>query len=274
MLKVASLNANGIRAAYRRGMGAWLAASAPDVLALQEVRAGTSDLLELLGPEWHVAHAPCATAGRAGVAVASRRPLVGSRVGLEEVEPEHRAELTGRWVEAEVPLGGGRVLTVASVYVPKGAAGTDRMGAKYAFLDAMSLRLAELARSGGSEGEEPAAVVAGDLNIAHRREDLKNWQGNLGSAGFLPREREYLDRWLNGAGWVDVGRRLAGPGPGPYTWWSWRGRAFDSDTGWRIDYQLAFGAAAEAARSASVDRACNYAERLSDHAPIVAAYEL
>ncbi len=274
MLRVASLNVNGIRAAYRRGMGPWLAASAPDVLALQEVRAGTPDLLELLGPEWHVAHAPCATAGRAGVAVASRRPLAGSRIGLAEVEPGRRAELSGRWVEADVPFGGGRVLTVASVYVPKGAAGTERMGAKYAFLDAMSARLAELAGPADAAGQAPAAVVAGDLNIAHREVDLKNWRGNRDSAGFLPREREYLDRWLNGAGWVDVGRRLAGPGPGPYTWWSWRGRAFDTDAGWRIDYQLAAGAAAEAARTAAVDRAPSYAERLRDHAPVVAGYEI
>ena len=82
-------------------------------------------------------------------------------------------------------------------------------------------------------------VVTGDLNIAHTRDDLRNWKGNLGKAGFLPAERAYLDGWLGSGEWVDVSRRAAGEVEGPYTWWSWRGKAFDNDTGWRIDYQLA-----------------------------------
>ena len=282
MLTVASVNVNGIRAAYRRGMGSWLAARSPDVLALQEVRAETDHLTDLLGPGWYVAHAVSLAKGRAGVAVASRLPLVATRFGhgsTGEVSGDEASrpgeiggeEDSGRWVEVDIALADGRVLTVASVYVHKGEAGTPRMDPKYAFLQAMSARLAALS---AVADDGCLAVVAGDLNIAHRQVDLKNWRGNLASAGFLPPERAYVDRWLDELGWVDLGRALPGPGPGPYTWWSWRGRAFDNDAGWRIDYQLASPGAAGAARRVVVDKAATYAERFSDHAPVVVEYDL
>ena len=142
------------------------------------------------------------------------------------------------------------------------------MDEKYAFLELVSARLAELAASGGH------VVVAGDLNIAHREVDLKNWKGNLKSAGFLPEERAYLDRWFDDLGWVDLGRRLGGEGPGPYTWWSNRGQAFDNDAGWRIDYQLATPGLAATATEATVERAASYDTRWSDHAPLVVTYDL
>jgi exodeoxyribonuclease-3 len=116
-------------------------------------------------------------------------------------------------------------------------------------------------------------LLCGDLNIAHREEDLKAWRANRKKSGFLPGERAWLDR-LFAAGWVDVGRRFGGDGPGPYSWWSWRGKAFDNDAGWRIDYQIASPGLATTARSCVVDRAPTYAERWSDHAPVVATYEI
>jgi exodeoxyribonuclease-3 len=73
---------------------------------------------------------------------------------------------------------------------------------------------------------------------------------------------------------VDVLRAQAGPGPGPYTWWSWRGKAFDNDAGWRIDYQLASAGLAARAVKVEVDRAPTYAQRWSDHAPVVAEYDV
>lgn len=264
MLTVATVNVNGIRAAFRRGMGEWLEAARPDVLALQEVRADDDHLERHLGRGWHVIHEAGAVKGRAGVAVASRLPLAGVRVGLG---PGRDVESAGRWAEADVELPGGGVLAVASVYVHKGEAGTERMAEKYAFLDAVTARLGELAAGRG-------AVVGGDLNIAHTERDLKNWRGNRDHAGFLPQERAYLDRWLGDGVWVDVARRLAGDVPGPYTWWSWRGRAFDADAGWRIDYQLATAPVAARAREARVDRAPTYAARFSDHAPLVVEYDL
>lgn len=270
MLRVATVNVNGIRAAFRRGMGEWLDVRKPDVLLLQEVR-GSDEILadHLPAGTWHLAHEAGHAKGRAGVAIATRLPLAAVRIGLGTGVTGD----AGRWVEADVEVpadgdGPARTLTVVSAYLHSGTVGTPSMDEKYAFLEHVTARLAALAESG------VAAVVAGDLNIAHREVDLKNWKGNVAKAGFLPAERAYLDRWFDELGWQDVGRALGGPGPGPYTWWSWRGQAYTNDAGWRIDYQLATPALAGLARSATVDRAETYEARFSDHAPVVVEYDL
>ena len=156
-------------------------------------------------------------------------------------------------------------LTVVSAYIHSGEAETPKQDEKYAFLAAMDRRLKALrARATRAKGH---VVVCGDFNIAHHNVDIKNWKGNLKSAGFLPEERVYLDRWF-GKDWVDLGRALGGDGPGPYTWWSWRGKAFDTDAGWRIDYVIATPGLAAHAATAVVGRASSYDERWSDHAPL------
>lgn len=262
---VATVNVNGIRAAFRRGMGAWLDARNPDVLLLQETRAGDEHLRDHLDPDvWDLVHAECMTKGRSGVAIASRLPMRAVRIGMDQGVPTN----SGRWVEADLDLPDGGALTVVSTYIHSGTVGTPSMAEKYAFLDLVTARMAELRAAG------TPAVVAGDVNIAHRNVDIKNWKGNLKAAGFLPEERAYLDRWFDEQGWVDVGRSLGGDGPGPYTWWSWRGQAFDNDAGWRIDYQIVTPDLAERAVKAEVDRAPSYAERFSDHAPLVVDYDL
>ena len=125
----------------------------------------------------------------------------------------------------------------------------------------------------------------GDLNVGHRTLDIKNWKGNTKKAGFLPAEREYFDRIVGaegdagynagaGLGWIDLGRRFAGEIPGPYTWWSQRGQAFDTDTGWRIDYHLASPALAPTALNYSIDKAGSWDTRWSDHAPVVIEYDI
>jgi exodeoxyribonuclease-3 len=265
VLTIATVNVNGIRAAFRRGMGAWIEKRQPDVLLLQEVRATDEILADHLDPsEWHLAHEAAEAKGRAGVAIASRLPMSAVRIGLGTGITGD----TGRWVEADLELPDGRLLTAVSTYVHSATAGAPSMDEKHAFLGHVTTRLGALSEAGG------LAVAAGDVNIAHREVDLKNWKGNLKSAGFLPEERAYLDRWFGELGWHDLGRELGGEGPGPYTWWSWRGQAFDSDAGWRIDYQIATDELAAAARTAVVDRAPSYAERFSDHAPLVVEYEL
>jgi len=177
-------------------------------------------------------------------------------------------------VELDLPAAGG-VLTVISTYVFTGEAETERQQQKYRFLDAARHRLIELA---GRDGGARHVLLCGDLNIAHREADLRNWRGNLKKSGFLVPERAWLDSLLDpppdGLGWSDVVRDLSGEGPGPYSWWSWRGQAFDRDTGWRIDYQLASPALAATAVKAEIDRAPSYAERWSDHAPVVVSFDL
>ncbi|TYL52565.1 exodeoxyribonuclease III [Agromyces mariniharenae] len=273
-LRVVSANVNGIRAAYRRGMGEWLAARDVDILAMQEVRATTEDVQALLGDEWDILHDPATAKGRAGVAIASR-----NRASIHRVElgaPDF--DSAGRWLEADYEVGA-RVVTVVSAYVHSGEADTPKQVEKYRFLDAMEARLPQLA------AHSELAVVVGDLNVGHRTLDIRNWKGNVKRAGFLPDERAYFDRFVGaedaddynrgaGLGWIDVGRRFAGEVDGPYSWWSWRGKAFDNDTGWRIDYQLATPALADAAVAYAIDRADAYDARWSDHAPVVVDYAI
>jgi exodeoxyribonuclease-3 len=277
-LRIASVNTNGVRAAFRKGMGAWLDARGVDILAMQEVRASTDDLENLLGSEWDILHDAATAKGRAGVAIASRNKASIHRVTFGDDD----FDTAGRWLEADYEVGG-TVVTVVSTYVHSGEDNTPKQVEKYRFLDAMEARMPQLA-SGGT-----LAVIVGDLNVGHRELDIRNWKGNRKNAGFLPRERAYFDRFFGdagaavegvdgsvgtGLGWVDVGRRWAGEVDGPYTWWSQRGRAFDTDTGWRIDYQLASPALAPAIAAYSVDRAPSHEERWSDHAPIVVDYVL
>lgn len=263
MLRIASVNVNGIRAAFRRGMGDWLVARRPDVLALQEVRAPDDVVRSLLVDEWHIAHTEAAAKGRAGVLVATRTPA-DSRIGIGD---SYFAD-AGRWVESDIALASGKRLTVASAYVHAGDPGSPKQDDKYRFLDAMLVRMAQLRDS------SDYALVVGDLNVGHTELDIKNWKGNLKNAGFLPEERAYLDRIRDDLGWIDVGRDFAGPVDGPYTWWSYRGKAFDNDAGWRIDYQLATPELASLASEVVVDRAATYGERWSDHAPLVVDYDI
>jgi exodeoxyribonuclease-3 len=122
------------------------------------------------------------------------------------------------------------------------------------------------------EAQGRELVVCGDWNIAHREVDLRNWRANRKSSGFLPEERSWLSRVFDEAGYVDVVRALHPDQEGPYSWWSYRGRAFDNDTGWRIDYQVATPGLAARAVSARVERAVEHAVRWSDHAPVTVRY--
>ena len=262
---MASVNVNGVRAAVRRGMPAWQAKRSPDVLCLQEIRATDELLHEALGAGWHGVHEEGAAKGRAGVAVLGRVPARAVRQGVGPAEFEG----AGRWVEADYAITGLKsgLLTAISAYVHTGEAGTPRQDEKHRFLDAARARLDAL------RGEGRAVVLTGDLNVAHREADLKNWKGNLTKAGFLPAERDWFDA-LFAAGWVDVVRHVTEEVAGPYSWWSWRGKAFDNDSGWRIDYQIATPDLAATVLSAEIDRAPSYAERWSDHAPVVVDYEV
>lgn len=277
-LRLATVNVNGVRAAFRKGMGAWLDKRNVDILALQEVRAATSDLEDLLGPEWNILHDAATAKGRAGVAIASRGVAEIHRVAIGADD----FDTAGRWLEADYRVGDS-TLTVVSCYAHSGEVDTPKQEEKWKFLDAMETRMAELAR------DNTFATVVGDLNVGHRELDIKNWKGNVKRAGFLPRERAYFDRILGaesetvecvdgtsgtGLGWVDVGRNAAGEAPGPYTWWSWRGQAFDTDAGWRIDYHLDTPGLAALVSNYAVDRAAAYDQRWSDHTPVVVDYTL
>jgi exodeoxyribonuclease-3 len=170
----------------------------------------------------------------------------------------------GRYVEVDLPG-----LVVSSLYLPKGTVGTPGRAEKDRFLALFARHLADRRARAAAEGRE--VLVCGDWNIAPAEADVRNWRGNQRSSGFLPHERRWVADLL-AAGWVDVVRALHPGVDGPYTWWSYRGRAFDRDTGWRIDWQLATPGLGERAESAVVERAPSHPERWSDHAPVTVRY--
>ena len=264
-ITIASVNVNGLRAAVKNGMHAWIDERQPDIITMQEVRCPDELVADLMGDGWHVAHAECNQKGRAGVAVASRLPIVASQIGAD-----HKVHnFTGRWIESDIKISQTKTLSVVSAYVHTGdAESLERMTEKYSFFAAMKKRMLDMRTTGN------LLLLTGDLNVAHKELDLKNWKGNLKSAGFLPEERAWFDEMFDKHGWVDILRQHAGDVAGPFSWWSWRGKAFDNNAGWRIDYHIASPELAKISTAAFVDRAPSYDTRWSDHAPVIATYNI
>ena len=279
MLQMATListsNLNGLRAAWRKGMKDWIDRTLPDVLCMQEVRApkdavdsifsGISSFYSSKGEKLYDAYQLCKIPGRAGVALLSVFPFEGLSFGLKGLEEDVDS---GRWIEARITLKSGVKLTVVCAYVHSGdSADEEKMYQKFRFLDAATRRIEELLLEGGRE-----LLICGDLNIAHTPLDIKNAKSNINSSGFLPQERSYLDKWLS-LGLVDEVRNLSAGTQGPYSWWSYRGRAFDNNAGWRLDYELGTSGLSSKARNFFIERAPSYDLRFSDHGPVSVEYE-
>ena len=271
-LTVTTVNLNGIRAAHKRGFLDWLEGSDTDVLLMQEVRAPEEISREIMGDAWESVWVPCRIKGRAGVGVAVRRgraSLEGEpRLVLDDVETDVDS---GRWLEAIVRSEGGETpVRVVSAYFHSGEKDTPKQEAKMAHLPRIGARMAELLAEETVGGI--SSLVCGDFNVVRCEADIKNWKPNHNkTAGVMDEEISHLESWFS-AGWVDVARSLAPREQGPYTWWSQRGKAFDNDAGWRLDYQVTTPRLAKRASSFTVDRADSYAARWSDHAPLVIDY--
>ncbi|MDR1387554.1 MAG: endonuclease/exonuclease/phosphatase family protein [Propionibacteriaceae bacterium] len=272
-MRLISLNLNGLRASARRGFRDWLETARPDVLALQEVRCPPSDIPPEAVAGWHWTLAAGRLAGRNGVALLSAQAPSAVRVDLDGAD-EFADE--GRYLEADFDLDGGG-LTVASLYLPKGAvpqlspAAQAKHERKLRFCQALSEQLAASLARAGRAGRQ--FTVLGDFNIARTPQDLHNNHSRQPLDGFLPDERDWLTGLIDQLDLVDVVRRLHPDQAGPYSWWSWRGQAWSLDRGWRIDYHLSTPGLAERARRADTERAASYEARLSDHAPVVVEYE-
>ncbi len=257
MLRIITLNLNGIRSAWRKGLHAWLAQQNADIICMQELRAQQRDLCpEMTKPcGFHAYYRYAERKGYSGVGLWCRKQpdRVVDLLGSEEFD------LEGRYLRADF----GR-LSVASLYQPSGSGSAHRQEAKLRFMSLIYPHLAELARSGRD------VIVCGDWNIAHQEIDLRNWKGNRKNSGFLPEERAWVSRLLDEAGWCDVYRKLHPHATGDaYTWWSNRGQAWAKNVGWRLDYQLATTTIAGKATTAAV-----YKERrFSDHAPLSLDYD-
>ena len=260
LLRVTSINVNGLRAAFRKGLDQWLETERPDVVCLQEVKAQQADLApELLAPPGFAGHFHYAEKkGYSGVGIYARQApeTVSVGIGLEDFDRE------GRLVAARWPG-----LTVISAYLPSGSSGEERQAVKMRFLAAFEPWLQGLMQTHRKTGHD--FIVCGDWNIAHKEIDLKNWRGNRKNSGFLPEERQWLTNVFDEIGFVDVFRQLE-PGEDHYTWWSNRGQAWAKNVGWRIDYQIATPGIAARAKRTEIYKA----QRFSDHAPLTIDYDV
>ncbi|MBB5155002.1 exodeoxyribonuclease-3 [Saccharopolyspora phatthalungensis] len=233
------------------------------MICLQETRAESEQLAaEVREPTgWHTVLAPSSAKGRAGVAIFSRAEPAAVRTGFGSAEFDE----SGRYVEIDLPG-----LVIASLYLPSGDVGTPRQDEKERFMKEFLAHLGDLRERAAAEGRE--VLVCGDWNIAHQQIDLKNWKANQKEAGFLPEERAWLTQVFE-SGYADVVRRLHPEGPGPYSWWSYRGKAFDNDSGWRIDLVVTTDGIAQRAVSAVVEKAPTYDQRWSDHCPVTVSFD-
>jgi exodeoxyribonuclease-3 len=248
-VKITTLNLNGLRSAERRGFRQWLRRSRPDVLCLQEIRCdeGTAPRTLWRPRGWRTGWHPAQQKGYAGTAVWSRFPEAQFTFG----NGHPRGDAEGRAIGVHLPA-----LDVWSLYMPAGSSGPERQAWKFAYMEHVLGWLGQLI------AKDRPALVCGDINIAHRPIDLRNWRSNQKNSGFLPEERAWMDA-VCALGWRDVFREL-NPELIAYSWWSNRGQAREKDIGWRIDYLLATPGLR--ITSAVIERQAG----LSDHAPVSA----
>lgn len=255
-LKIITLNANGIRSAWKKGLSDFLAREQADLVCLQETKAQQAQLTPaMLAPDgcsgvFHDAIKP----GYSGVAIYSRRPpdRVIQGLGWADFDAE------GRWIQVDYGT-----LSVVSLYMPSGSSSEARQQVKFDVMARLTPRLQQMLAAGRDW------IICGDINIAHRNIDIRNWRGNQKNSGFLPEERAWLDLLFDELGWVDA-FRVVNQEADQYTWWSNRGQAWAKNVGWRIDYQIVSPRLRESVRCARI----HTQERFSDHAPLIMEYAI
>ncbi len=255
MFRVISLNVNGIRAAARKGFFDWLKRQDADVVCIQETKAQIDQLSdECFSPVgFSCYYEDAVKKGYSGVAVYSRHEPESIVRGYGDTEFDEE----GRYLEVQL-----RGLSVVSLYLPSGSSSEQRQEAKYRCIDTFTEHLRTVRR------QSSEYIICGDWNIAHKEIDLRNWKANRKNSGFLPEEREWMDRVFGEHKFVDAFRAV-NEDPDQYTWWSNRGRAWDNNVGWRIDYQVVTPGLKDRVLRAEIYKD----ERFSDHAPLIMDYD-
>ena len=220
IMLMVSWNVNGIRASFRKGFLDFLNEHAPDILALQEIKASVNDIpLELrYYAGYNIYWNPAKKKGYSGTALFTKIKPVDVRfgIGIKEYDDE------GRVLTAEYES-----FYFVNIYFPNAQHSLTRLDFKLGFDEAIHGYLNNLRK-------EKPVIVCGDFNVAHKELDLANPKQNVNNAGFTQQERAWMDRFI-GDGWIDTFRMFVKDG-GHYTWWSYRFNARPRNIGWRIDY--------------------------------------
>lgn len=253
-MRIISFNANGIRAAARKGFYEWLKQQDADIVCLQETKAQMVHLQdEHFRPQgYHCYFHDAQKPGYSGVGIYSKQKpqKISTGLGWDYADTE------GRYIQADFPD-----FSVASLYLPSGSSGEARQTVKFDFLERYLEVLREIKRTNRS------FIICGDWNIVHKEIDIKNFKSNQKSSGCLPEERAWMDGLLTKEGFVDA-FRVVDQRAEQYTWWSNRANARANNVGWRIDYQIVTPDLAKRVKSAFIYKD----EFFSDHAPLVVDY--
>ena len=255
MVRVITLNVNGIRSAHGKGFSDWVLAQNADVICLQEVKAHEDVIPPACrAPKGYFTYYhPAQKPGYSGVALWTRRKPDKIRIGLDA----HWIDSEGRYLQLDFGK-----LSVASVYFPSGSSGDVRQQVKFRFLE----HFGEFAREMRKKRRQ--YIFCGDFNIAHKEIDLKNWKANQKNSGFLPQERAWLDALFDDVGYCDAFRQVNQEAE-QYTWWSQRGQAYSKNVGWRLDYHVVSPGLREKVKTASIYKTTKF----SDHAPVTMDYD-